>query len=150
MRYYMIYLGADHGGFELKEKAKQWITELGMEYEDLGAKELVQSDDYPDYAKAVVKEVAANPLNRGILFCKSGGGMTIVANKYKGIRAVNVFDEPSARQAREHLDANVMALGASWVSEDKARQALEIFLTTMFDENEERHKRRIAKFETNA
>lgn len=143
----MVYLGSDHGGFALKEKAKAWLTELSMEYQDLGATQIDPGDDYPDYAKAVTKEVVTNPLNRGILFCKSGGGMTIVANKQPGIRAVNVFDEASARQAREHLDANVMALGASWISEDKARQAMETFLTTMFDETEERHKRRIAKFE---
>lgn len=144
----MVYLGSDHGGFALKEKAKQWIQDLGMQYQDLGATEIVQSDDYPDYAKTVAKEVVTNPLNRGVLFCKSGGGMTIVANKIPGIRAVNVFNEASARQAREHLDANVMALGANWVSEEDARKAIETFLTIMFDENEERHKRRVAKFET--
>jgi RpiB/LacA/LacB family sugar-phosphate isomerase len=144
----MVFLGADHGGLVLKDKAKQWITDLGMEVQDLGATELVPGDDYPDYAKAVTAQVLENPLNRGILFCKSGGGMTIVANKVHGIRAVNVFDEASARQAREHLDANVMALGANWVSEEDARKAIETFLTTMFDENEERHKRRIEKFET--
>ncbi len=144
----MVYLGSDHGGFELKEKAKQWIKDLGMEVQDLGATAFVQSDDYPDYAKAVAKGVQENALNRGILFCKSGGGMTIVANKQQGIRAVNVFDEESARQAREHLDANVMALGAKWVNDESARKAVETFLTTMFDENEERHKRRVAKFES--
>ncbi len=144
----MVYLGSDHGGLQLKEKAKQWVKDLSMEVEDLGAHELVPSDDYPDYAKAVAKKVLDNPLNRGILFCKSGGGMTIVANKFKGIRAVNVFNEASARQAREHLDANVIALGSNWVNEEDARQAIITFLSTMFDENEERHKRRVAKFET--
>lgn len=144
----MIYLGSDHGGFALKEKAKQWLTEMGMEYQDMGATEVVPSDDYPDFAKPVAKAVQADALNRGLLFCKSGGGMTIVANKFPGIRAVNVFDEASARQAREHLDANVMALGANWVTEENAHKAIETFLTTMFDENEERHKRRVAKFET--
>lgn len=144
----MVYLGSDHGGLQLKEKAKQWVKDLSMEVEDLGAHELVPSDDYPDYAKAVAKKVLDNPLNRGILFCKSGGGMTIVANKFKGIRAVNVFNEASARQAREHLDANVIALGSNWVNEEDARQAITTFLSTMFDENEERHKRRVAKFET--
>lgn len=144
----MVYLGSDHGGLQLKEKAKQWVKDLSMEVEDLGAHEYAPSDDYPDYAKAVAKKVLDNPLNRGILFCKSGGGMTIVANKFKGIRAVNVFNEASARQAREHLDANVIALGSNWVNEEDARQAIITFLSTMFDENEERHKRRVAKFET--
>ncbi len=143
----MVYLGSDHGGYELKQKAKKWLEELGMEYEDLGDEPPDPTDDYPDFAKAVAKAVVEDPLHRGVLFCKSGGGMTIAANKFKGIRAVNVFDDQSARQAREHLDANVMALGANWVSEENAHKALETFLTTMFAEDEERHKRRVAKLE---
>ena len=145
----MVYLGSDHGGYELKQKAKQWITDLGMEYKDLGDEPPDPTDDYPDFAQAVARLVVTDPLNRGVLFCKSGGGMTIAANKFVGVRAVNVFDEASARQAREHLNANVMALGASWISEVQAHQALETFLTTMFAEDEERHKRRVAKLEIN-
>lgn len=143
----MIFLGADHGGFELKEKAKAWLAELKMEYTDLGASSIDPTDDYPDFAKAVCKAVLTSPLNRGILFCKSGGGMTIAANRLKHIRAVNVYDEQSARQAREHLDANVIAVGASFVSEDQAKVAIETYLTTMFDADQERHKRRLEKIE---
>lgn len=143
----MVFLGSDHGGYELKQKAKQWLTDMGMEFQDIGDEPADPTDDYPDFAKLVAKEVVANPLNRGILFCKSGGGMTIAANKFKGIRAVDVFDEASARQAREHLDANVMALGARWIDEESSRKAVETFLTTMFAEDEERHKRRVSKLE---
>jgi len=141
----MVFLGSDHGGYELKQKAKQWLTDLSLEFKDLGDAPTVPTDDYPDFAKLVGEAVALDPLNRGVLFCKSGGGMTIAANKIKGIRAVNVYDEQSARQAREHLDANVMALGAQWIAEDLAHKALETFLTTMFAEDEERHKRRVEK-----
>ncbi|PWU23774.1 ribose-5-phosphate isomerase [Candidatus Cerribacteria bacterium 'Amazon FNV 2010 28 9'] len=139
----MVYLGSDHGGFELKQKAKEWIKELGFDVEDLGDNAPIdQTDDYPLFAQAVSKAVRQSPINRGILFCKSGGGMTIAANKENGIRAVNVIDEATARQAREHLDANIIAIGSRWVSEDNARKAIATFLTTMFSE-EERHKRRI-------
>lgn len=143
----MIFLGADHGGVELKEKAKTWLAELKMEYTDLGAQSIDPTDDYPDFAKAVCKAVLTSPLHRGILFCKSGGGMTIAANRLKHIRAVNVYDEQSARQAREHLDANVIALGASFVSPEQAKVAIETYLTTMFDADQERHKRRLEKIE---
>lgn len=138
----MVYLGADHGGFELKEKVKGWLTELGFEYQDLGATALDNTDDYPPFAKAVADQVITNPLNRGILICRSGGGMVIAANKIKGTRAIYVFDEKSARHAREHNDANIACLAAGWIQESDARKAIEAFLTSMFSE-EDRHSRRI-------
>lgn len=143
----MVFIGSDHGGYDLKQKAKQWLTDLGMEYKDLGDEPADPTDDYPDFAKLVALEVVNNPLHRGVLFGKSGGGMTIVANKFKGIRAVNIFDEATARQAREHLDANVMVLGARGLEDENAHKAVETFLTTMFAEDEERHKRRVSKME---
>lgn len=142
----MIYLGADHGGFELKNKAIAWIKELGMEVTDLGSTSLDPTDDFPIYAHAVATQVLQNPLNRGLLFCRSGAGMVIAANKHAGIRAADVFDAKSARQAREHLDANVASLSGDWMEEAKAHEAIETFLTTMFSE-EERYKRRIEQLE---
>ncbi|MEP7166951.1 MAG: RpiB/LacA/LacB family sugar-phosphate isomerase [Candidatus Woesebacteria bacterium] len=142
----MIFLGADHGGFALKEKMKTWLSEWGMEYEDLGAPGMDPTDDYPDYAHGVAQKVIENPINRGIVVCRSGGGMIIAANKHVGVRAVYIFDEKSARHAREHNDANVAGLAADWISEPEAKTAVDTFLHTLFSE-EPRHSRRIEKLE---
>lgn len=142
----MVYLGADHGGFALKEKIKQWLDEWGVEYKDLGAHELDPGDDYPDYAIRVAKHVAQDPDNRGILLCRSGGGMVIAANKIKGARAVEVFNERSAQHAREHNDANIMTLSGDWIEDEHASRALQVFLETEFS-GEERHKRRLHKIQ---
>lgn len=143
----MIYLGSDHGGFPLKEKIKSWLSEWGLEYEDVGALTLDPTDDYPDYAHLVAQKVNDNPINRGIVVCRSGGGMIIAANKDRGIRAVYIFDEKSARHAREHNDANVAGLAADWISEQDAKNAVNTFLHTLFSE-EPRHARRVSKLES--
>lgn len=142
----MVYLGSDHGGFTLKEKLKTWLAEWGIEYEDLGAIQLDPTDDYPDYAHAVAGRVIESPIHRGIVVCRSGGGMVIAANKTPGVRAVYLWDERSARHAREHNNANVAGLASDWVSEQDARKAIDIFLHTQFSE-EPRHARRLAKLE---
>ncbi len=144
----MVYLGADHGGFTLKEKMKTWLTEWKIPYTDLGASTVVPDDDYPEFAKLVAREVAKNPSeDKGILVCRSGGGMTIVANRHPSIRAVYVFDEVSARHAREHNDANVATFAADWIEVNLAKQALSQFLQTSF-QHESRHERRIAMMGT--
>lgn len=147
----MIYLGADHAGFALKEQIKIWLSEWKMEFIDCGNTIFDANDDYPDFAFAVAQNVAQSPENKGILACQSAAGMVIAANKVKGIRATTAFDERSAQHSRSHNDANVLALSGEWLKEDEAKEILRVWLETPFSD-EERHKRRlskIAKFENN-
>ena len=146
----MIFLGADHGGFPLKEKIKEWLTEWGMAFTDLGAKTLQEDDDYPTYAFAVGEEIGSTDRPelpwkdrpKGILSCRSAAGVVIAANKVRSVRAVAVFDELSAKHSREHNDANVLALSGDWTKEEDAKKMIKIWLETEFS-NEERHKRRL-------
>lgn len=139
-----IYLGADHGGFELKEKIKTWLTEWGYEFEDLGNTINDPEDDYPDFAFKVAEAVSKNPESRGVLACRSAAGMVMAANKIKRIRAVAAFDVTSAKHSREHNDANVLGLSGDWMDEETAQEILRVFLETPFS-GEERHQRRIEK-----
>lgn len=139
-----VYLGADHGGFELKEKIKGWLTEWGYEFEDWGNAQYDENDDYPDFAIKVAENVAKYPESRGVLVCRSGAGMVICANKVKRIRAAAPFDVVSAKHSREHNDANVIAISADFMSEEAAKDMLKVWLETPFS-NEERHQRRIDK-----
>lgn len=139
----MIYLGADHGGFALKEKIKTWLAEWGEAYQDLGNALLDPDDDETTYAQIVAQKIVAEPNARGILLCKSGGGMAIMANRYKGIRAVDCMTVQAAMHAREHNDANILTLAAEWLSDEQAKQILQVWLQTPFS-NKERYKRRIA------
>ena len=138
----MIYLGADHAGFSLKEEIKKILQEAGYQYEDLGNLELDKQDDYLDFALAVAEKVKEG--DKGILICGSGAGMCIVANKAKGVRAVNCVDEFMAQQSRQHNDANVLCLGSQIVDPEKAEKIIKIWLITEFSQ-EERHVRRINK-----
>lgn len=140
----MIYLGADHRGFELKEKLKIFLAGLDYEYEDLGASIYNKEDDYPDFAKLVGEKVAENPENRGILICGSGVGIAVAANKIKGVRAGTILKPEQARAAVNDEDLNVLALGADYLTEDQAKEIVRTFLETKFS-GEERHKRRIWK-----
>jgi len=141
----MIYLGSDHGGFDLKQKIKSFLNELNYEYEDLGNLDYDKKDDYPDYAFKVAEKVAQGN-NKGILLCRSSGGMVIAANKVKGIKAVSVIDEKSIKHAIQHNNANIIALPADWINESKTKKILKIFLTTKFN-NEKKHVRRLKKIE---
>lgn len=154
----MIYLGSDHGGFDLKEKIKKWLKVWGYEYEDLGNKVYDKSDDYPDFALMVAKKVSEAQMNdhkfslpwknrtKGILFCRSAAGMVIAANKVMSIRAVTVFDEKSAKHSRAHNDTNVLALSGNWLEDYQAKKIVKIWLETEFSA-EERHIRRLRKIE---
>ncbi len=137
-----IALGADHAGVELKAHVKQLLDELRVPYRDFGSLNN-DSVDYPDFAARVAKEVASGEFDRGILVCGSGLGMAIAANKIRGIRAVPVSDVESARLAREHNDANVLALGGRMTPIDRAREIVRVFLETPFAGG--RHQRRIDK-----
>lgn len=140
----MIYLGADHRGFELKEGIKKYLENLGYSYQDLGNTILDPDDDYPDFAEKVAEKISQNPKYRGILSCGSGVGVNIVANKFKNVRATLGFNEEVAQVTRQHSDTNVLCLPADFLSQEKAEKIVKIWLETEFS-GEERHKRRIKK-----
>ncbi len=137
-----ISLGADHGGFELKEAIKTWLLEKGYDVEDKGTYS-IESCDYPDYAKAVALDVAAGKSDRGILVCGTGIGVSIGANKVRGIRAALCGDTFSARMSRLHNNANILALGQRVVGPGLALDIVEIWLSTSFEGG--RHSTRVDK-----
>ncbi len=141
----MIYIGADHRGYKLKEALKIYLKELNYAWEDSGAKELIPDDDYPDYTLVVAKKVAENPdENRGILICGSGVGVDIVANKIRNIRSALCFDVKQAQMSRNDDNANVLSLSADFISESLAKEIVKIWLETPFS-GLEHHTRRIEK-----
>ena len=144
----MIYLGADHRGYELKKKAKQWLEDWGYAYEDCGAFEYNKDDDYPDCAKAVAEEVVGTAgdteNNRGILFCGSGIGVCIAANKIKGVRAGTATSSKQIKAAVSDEDLNIVAISSDYTDEKTAKNVIKTFLETKFS-GEERHIRRINK-----
>lgn len=142
-----IYLASDHAGFELKEQIKGWLLEWDCEFEDMGAKEHNESDDYPDLIRPAAKEVAHDPENaKAIILGGSGQGEAMVANRYKGVRAAVYYggNEDIIKLSREHNDANVLSLGARFLKEGEAKSVIKLWLDTPFSK-EERHKRRINK-----
>jgi ribose 5-phosphate isomerase B len=139
-----IYLATDHAGFEFKEKIKTFLHEKGYEVEDCGAFTYDKEDDYPDFIVAAARKVSQTPGALGIVLGKSGAGECIVANKIKGIRCFLGVSEENVRLAREHNDANVIALGSALVDEEKAMRFVLLFLQTPFS-NQIRHMRRIEK-----
>jgi ribose 5-phosphate isomerase B len=141
----MIALGCDHGGFHLMQEVKKYLDEQGYAYKDFGTYD-DSSCDYPDYAKKVAKSILAGDCEKGILICGTGIGMSIAANKVKGIRAAVCADAFSAKATREHNDANILCMGARVISEAKALEITDIFLDTPFSQDE-RHIRRISKIE---
>lgn len=138
----MLYLGADHGGFALKEFLKERLQQAQIAFEDCGAFVLEPNDDYPQYAKAVAQRVLLQQENKGILCCRSGAGMVIAANRLPGVRAVEAWNTESAKRARQHNDANIVSLAGDWVSPDAAWEIVQAFLSESFSQ-EERHHRRV-------
>ena len=141
----MIAIGSDHGGFELKEKLMEHLSERGLEYKDFGTYSSA-SCDYPVYAKAVARAVASGECDRGIIICGTGIGVSITANKVRGIRAALCGDCFSAEATRQHNDANILAMGARVLGEGLALKIVDTFLDTPFS-NDPRHIRRIGKIE---
>ena len=141
-----IFLGTDHAGFELKEYVKKHLLKLGMEVEDMGAHKLDSKDDYPDFIVPVAKKVSKNQNSRGIVFGASGQGEAIVANKIKGIRAALYYGRNMeiVKLSRTHNDANILSLGARFLSKEEAIEAINLWLKTGFSK-EPRHIRRIKK-----
>ena len=137
-----IALGADHAGVQLKADIKKFLDERGVPYTDFGTN-TTDSVDYPDFAATVARAVADGSHDRGLLFCGSGIGMAMAANKVPGVRAASVVDEVSTRLSREHNDANVLALGERLTPVETARQLVTTFLDTPFGGG--RHQRRVDK-----
>ncbi len=144
----VIYLGADHRGFALKEGIKKKLMDEGYAVEDLGAAAAVPDDDYPDYAGAVAAKVAQAPNEqRGIVVCGSGFGVDIVANKFKGVRAALAMSPDHVYEGRHDDNVNVLALAADYVAPEDAMKMVHVFLTTPFDVKDARFARRIEKIE---
>ena len=141
----MIAIGSDHGGFELKKEIMAHLDARGLEYKDFGTYSDA-SCDYPVYGKAVAKAVASGECERGIIICGTGIGISIAANKVKGIRCALCGDSLSAEMTRRHNDANMLALGAGIVGPGLALKIVDTFLDTPFS-NGERHIRRIEMIE---
>jgi RpiB/LacA/LacB family sugar-phosphate isomerase len=140
----MIYLGADHRGFELKEKIKKWLRSKGWEFTDLGNEKLDPEDDYPDFAIKVAKKIKKGDF--GILFCGSGVGMTIVANRFKNVRCGLGFTPQQVRIAKRDDNINCLSIPADFTTEDEARPLIEMMVETNFCSTE-KYLRRLAKIE---
>jgi ribose 5-phosphate isomerase B len=139
-------VGNDHRGVDAKRRVVATLTTLEHEVRDLGAHSAV-SVDYPDYAIAVAKAVAAGEVDRGVLICATGHGMCITANKVLGVRAVNCRDVVDAELSRTHNDANVLCLSADLVSEDLMEQIVRKWIESPFENGTSRHARRNLKIE---
>lgn len=136
----MIVIGADHGGFELKEEIKKYFDEKEIEYVDKGTFS-VENVDYPNIAKEVAKEVSNKKADIGILICRSGIGMSMCANKFKGVRCALCYEEQTAKFARMHNNANMLALGADYITVNKAICVIRQFLGAEFEGG--RHEARV-------
>ena len=139
-----IALGSDHGGYALKCDIKALLEKLGHEVEDFGCYS-AESCDYPDFGEAAARAVASGRCERGIVICTTGIGISIAANKVKGIRCAHCADSLEAEMTRRHNDANMMAIGAGFTGKNLAERMVEVFLTTEFEGG--RHARRVAKID---
>ena len=140
-----IALGCDHGGYELKQHIIKVLEKLGYEYEDFGCYNL-DSCDYPDFGAAAARAVAEGKCDKGIVICTTGIGISIAANKVKGIRCAHCTDSLSAEMTRRHNDANVLALGAGITGPNLAKRIVEVFLNTEFEGG--RHARRVGQLDS--
>ena len=143
----MIYLGADHRGFRLKEEIKKFLAGKKYQFEDMGNFAYDPVDDYTDFAKLAAQKVSQNPeTDKGILICGSGVGVDIAANKFHGVRSALADDIKTAKQSRQHDDTNVLSLPADEVDFELAQKIITVWLETPFS-NGEKYKRRIDKME---
>lgn len=141
----MIAIGCDHGGFDLKQKVISYLEEKGYEYHDYGCYDK-KSCDYPAFGRAVARAVASGECEKGIVICTTGLGISMVANKVKGIRCAVCADSLSAKLTRLHNDANILALGGGIVGSNLGIEIVDTFLHTEFS-GEEKHIRRINQIE---
>ena len=139
-----IALGSDHGGYALKCDIIKLLEKLGHEVVDFGCHS-TESCDYPDFGEAAARAVASGKCDRGIVICTTGIGISIAANKVKGIRCAHCADSLEAEMTRRHNDANMMAIGAGFTGRNMAERMVEVFLTTEFEGG--RHARRVAQLD---
>ena len=140
-----IFVGADHAGFDLKQRLVTELKKLGYEPVDVGPKTLDPADDFPDYGRPVAQAVSRGEVERGVLTCGSGVGMAMVANRFPGVRAALVWNPDVAEMSRKHNDANVLVLPARYIAEGTAVESLRRWLETAFEGG--RHARRVQKIE---
>ncbi len=141
----MLYIASDHGGFKLKEHLKAWLLVSGGRVADLGPASFLPEDDYPDYAKKVAVKVSKNPdKDFGILICRSGQGVCIVANKFKGVRAGVIWNTKEAKCSRNDDHTNVLCLPSDYINFSQARSIVKAWLDTPWS-RDPRHVRRIKK-----
>ena len=140
-----IFIASDHAGYDLKGILKEHLASQKYDVEDLGTNDGKTPVDYPDYAKILCEKVLANPDSRGVLVCGSGIGISIAANKVKGIRCGLCHDYYTAVTSREHNDCNVVAIGARVTGIDVAKQIVDVFLKTKFLTDQPRHVKRVEK-----
>jgi len=140
-----ILLGCDHAGFELKEDLRKYLKDRNVEVEDLGVESEAPAD-YPDIGSAVAEKISRGEYERGILICGSGIGMSIVANRFSGVRAALCHDLYTARLSREHNDANVLVLGGRLLAKGLAREILKVWLESEFQAGN--HERRLGKIKS--
>lgn len=138
----LIPIGADHAGFQMKQMLIAYLTEKGFKVEDFGCFS-EDSIDYPDFAHPVASKVETNPGMKGILLCGSGNGISMTANKHQGIRSAICWSPEIAALARQHNDANIVTLPARFITEETAREIIDIFFSTEFEGG--RHQRRVEK-----
>lgn len=136
----MIAIGSDHGGYRLKKEIKKFLDEKDIEYKDLGCED-EETVDYPNIAEEVAKAVQSGECNQGILICRSGIGMSICANKFKGIRCALCHNEYTAKYARLHNNSNILAMGADDLTTNEAILVLRMWLATEFEGG--RHEERV-------
>ena len=143
-----IYIGSDHAGYELKEKLKKYLSEFNYEVIDKGAFEYKEFDDYPDYVEPVAHSVVEYKESFGIVLGGSGQGEAMDANRVEGVRACEFYggNLDVVKVSREHNDANILSLGARFITEEEAKKAVDIFINTKFS-GDERHVRRIEKLD---
>lgn len=143
-----IYIGSDHAGFELKRVLVSHLELMGHEVIDKGAYELDPTDDYPDFISLVAEAITGGEADFGVVLGGTGTGEAIEANRLFGVRAAVYYGGPEdiIKLAREHNDANILSLGARFISEDEAKRAVDLFIDTKFS-GDERHKRRILKLD---
>jgi len=135
-----LAIGADHAGYYLKERVKEFLKSKNIDFKDYGTFK-IESCDYPEYAYKVGQAVVNGEADLGILICGTGIGMSITANKIKGIRAALVYDEQTAKLSRQHNDANVLCLGGRLTPEEEAKKIVDVWLNTSFEGG--RHEKRI-------
>lgn len=140
----VVFIGADHRGFNLKQNLKQWLSQNSYQVEDVGAENLDPDDDYPQFAEKVASKVAANPEingDRGIVICGSGVGVDIVANKFNGVRCGLGMNIDQVKAARADDNVNVLAIAADEIDEPTAEQMVKVFLETEFEDVARRTRR---------